>query len=136
LDDPLKPVPLAKVPFREPTASAVQFRYLFVTDANGFHVVDVTHPHAPKRVANATVPLSDARNVYVARTYAYVAGGKDGLVIVDIERPEKPFTYLTFTDEGRINDLYDVKVATTNASLFAYLADGRNGLVVLQLTDP
>ena len=33
----------------------------------------------------ATVPLEDARNIYVARTYAYVAGGKQGLVIVDVE---------------------------------------------------
>ena len=36
------------------------------------------------------VPLTDARNIYVARTYAYVAGGKQGLVIVDVEKPEHP----------------------------------------------
>ena len=30
----------------------------------------------------------------------------------------------------------DVKIASTNASLFAYLADGQNGLKVVQLTDP
>ena len=41
-----------------------------------------------------------------------------------------------FTDEGRINDLNDVKVATTNASLIGYLADGENGLKIVQLTDP
>ena len=36
------------------------------------------------------VKIADARSVYVARTYAYVAGGKQGLVIVDVERPEQP----------------------------------------------
>ena len=82
------------------------------------------------------MPFEDARNIYLARTYAYVAAGKHGLQIVDIERPEHPKLYLSFTDEGRINDLNDVKVATTNASLFAYLADGENGLKVVQLTDP
>jgi len=80
--------------------------------------------------------LSDARGIYVARTYAYVAGGSEGLVIVDVERPEKPRIYEAFNDGGRINDLYDVKIATTNASLFGYLADGRNGLKIIQLTDP
>jgi hypothetical protein len=58
------------------------------------------------------------------------------LVVVDVERPEHPRVYQRFTDNGRINDLNDVKVATTNASLFAYLADGVNGLKVVQLTDP
>ena len=37
-----------------------------------------------------SIPLEDARNLYVARTYAYVAGGKQGLVIVDVEKPEHP----------------------------------------------
>jgi hypothetical protein len=43
---------------------------------------------------------------------------------------------MSYNAGGKINDLYDVKIATTNASLFAYLADGVNGLKVLQLTDP
>ena len=35
-----------------------------------------------------------------------------------------------------MNDVEDVIVASTNASLFAYVADGRNGMKVLQLTSP
>jgi hypothetical protein len=38
-----------------------------------------------------------------------------------------------FNAEGALNDVNDVKVAMTNASVFAYVADGRNGLRVLQL---
>ena len=38
--------------------------------------------------------------------------------------------------EGKLNDVHQVKVAMTNASLFAYVADGRNGLRILQLTSP
>jgi hypothetical protein len=37
---------------------------------------------------------------------------------------------------GRMNDVEDVIVGSTNASLFAYVADGRNGLKVVQLTSP
>ncbi len=136
LDNPLEPKVLTSVPFRDPRAVAIQFRYAFVLDADGFHVMDVTHPESAKRIANADVPLADARNLYVARTYAYVAGGAQGLVIVDVERPDAPKIDQIFTDDGKINDLYDVKVATTNASLIGYLADGKNGLKVLQLTDP
>lgn len=136
LDNPLEPKFVRKLAFHKPIASAIQFRYLFVVDMNGFHVVDVTKPEGARIVEGASITLKDARNIYVARTYAYVAGGMDGLVIVDIENPEKPKVFQTFNDQGRINDLYDVKVATTNASLFAYLADGKNGLKVVQLTDP
>jgi hypothetical protein len=136
LDDPLNPQIVNRLPFNNPTATAIQFRYLFVTSADGLEVVDVTNFETPRKVPNAFVPLKDARNLYLARTYAYVAGGEEGLVIVDIEKPEHPKVYQVFNDEGRIDDLNDVKVATTNASLFAYLADGKNGLKVLQLTDP
>src|SRR5690606_11351280 len=90
----------------------------------------------PTLVAGATIPLADARRVYVARTYAYVAAGRDGLVIVDVTRPEQPHVYQTFTAGGTLNDAQDVIVGSTNASLFAYVADGRNGLKVLQLTSP
>jgi hypothetical protein len=136
LDNPLKPKVQATWPARLPTAVAVQFRYVFMTDADGFHIIDLTEPASPRVIPQGFVRLADARNVYVARTYAYVAGGKDGVVIIDVERPEKPTVYTTFTDNGAINDTNDIKVASTNASLFGYIADGRNGLVVVQLTDP
>ncbi len=136
LNNPLEPHVEATWSARQPTGIAVQFRYVFMTDADGFHVIDNTDPSAPKRVEAASRALVDARNVYVARTYAYVAGGSEGLVIIDIERPEAPSVYMKYSAEGVINDTYDVKVASTNASLFAYVADGKNGLVVLQLTDP
>lgn len=136
LNHPLTPKVIAKLPFDHVSASAIQFRYLFVTDRRGMHVVDVTHPETPKMVESGFLKIGDARNIYLARTYAYVSAGQQGLVIVDIEKPTSPFIYQTFNDGGSINDLNDVKVATTNASLFAYLADGKNGLKVVQLTDP
>jgi hypothetical protein len=82
------------------------------------------------------VPIADAHRVYVARTYAYVAAGKDGLIIVDVKQPEAPKVYQKVDFGGRMNDAQDVVVAATNASLFAYVADGRNGMKVIQLTSP
>jgi hypothetical protein len=79
------------------------------------------------------VPLADARRVYLARTYAYVAAKQDGLVIVDVTRPESPQLYMKYTADGQLNDAEDVIVASTNASPFAYVADGRNGMKLIQL---
>ncbi|MGQ0735151.1 MAG: hypothetical protein ACT4QD_16050 [Acidobacteriota bacterium] len=134
ISDPLKPAIAAEVPgITKGTAVAVQFRYAFVTDAEGFKVVDITVPERARLVTGATQMLSDARNVYVARTYAYVAAGKGGLTIIDVERPEQPRIDQTFNADGAMNDTNDVKVAMTNASVFAYVADGKNGLRVLQI---
>jgi hypothetical protein len=136
MDDPLQPKRLATIPFREARAAVLQFRYLFVTDAAGLHVVDVTQPASPRPVPGAFVPLEQARRLHVARTFAYVANGRAGLAIIDVEKPEKPFLYAKFTADGAIRDAHDVVVASTNASLFAYVADGAEGLKVVQLTSP
>jgi hypothetical protein len=136
LDDPLKPKLAARVALAGARAAALQFRYLFVATDAGLEVIDVTVPERARKVDGARVALADARRVYVARTYAYVAAGRDGLAIIDVERPEAPRLFAKFTAEGRISDARDVVVGSTNASLFAYVADGKNGLKVVQLTAP
>jgi hypothetical protein len=136
LDDPLHPKLAAVVSLPGVRASALQFRYLFTLDNGGLTTIDVTDPYKPRHVATARVPFDDAHRLYVARTYAYVAAGKDGLAIVDVERPESPSLYMMYTADGKLNDARDVVVGSTNASLFAYVADGANGLKVVQLTSP
>lgn len=136
LDDPLAPELAAVVPFTDMRASALQFRYLFVTDATGLRVVDVTDPDEPRIIEGAHVPIADANRLYVARTYAYVAAGSQGLAIIDLWRAEQPGLVEFFNAGGAIRDTRDVVVGTTNASLFAYLADGEAGLKVVQLTSP
>jgi hypothetical protein len=118
-------------PGEGPTSIAIQFRYAFVVNGDALHVIDITDPTHPALAAALTI--QDARSVYVARTYAYVAAGAQGLVIVDIERPDKPRIDQVVT-EG-LRDVNDVKVASTNASVFAYVADAE-GLKILQLTSP
>ncbi len=136
LDDPLNPKIVNRLAFKHPRAVAIQFRYGFVVDDDGLKVIDVTSPAQPRIIDGALVPLAGARDVYVARTYAYVADGKDGVAIIDVKDPEKPRLVQLYTAEGKLNDVNQVKIAMTNASLFAYVADGRNGLRVLQLTSP
>ena len=135
LDDPLKPRLAATVPMNDPRASAVQFRYLFVTTARGLETLDISHLDKPIRTA-ALVPMVNAQRVYLARTYAYVAAKGEGLMIVNAKNPEAPVLYGAYTFDGKLNDAEDVIVGTTNASLFAYVADGVNGMKVIQLTSP
>lgn len=136
LADPLKPQAVATIPLRGARAVQVQFRYAFVCDAEGVKVLDVTNPAQARLIPGAEVKVGDAHNLYLVRTYAYVAAGKQGLVILDIENPEKPRLDQVFNANGAINDAHDVKVGMTNVSLFAYIADGHNGLRVVQLTSP
>jgi hypothetical protein len=136
LDDPMKPKLAAVVPLKGARASALQFRYVFALDDEGVTTIDVTDPTRARQVGTARVPLADARRIYVARTYAYVAAGAEGLAIIDVERPEALKLLTKFTADGKLTDAQDVVVGSTNASLFAYVADGRNGLKVLQLTSP
>ncbi len=139
LSNPLAPRVAAQIgapDLDEPQGIAVQFRYAFVVDRRGLKVLDVTALDHPRVVAGAVVPLEDARNVYVARTYAYVAGGKQGLAIVDVENPEQPHLDQIFSDGGNINDVRDIKIGMVDASAFAFVADGRNGLRILQLLSP
>ena len=111
-----------------------QFRYAFICDHDGIKVMDVTNPVRPEPVGE--VEIEDAHNIYVARTYAYVAAGHNGLYILDVKNPRQPFVDQIFTGDGHINDLHDVKLGFTYASAFAYLADGHNGIHVVQLTSP
>ena len=136
LNDPLHPVHTSTVPLTDARQSDLQFRYLFVTTAKGLEVLNVTNLAKPKLVKDAYVSLQNAQGIYLARTYAYVAAQGQGLVIVDIEKPEQPKLYMSENFDGKMNDAYDVVVGSTNASLFAYVADGVNGMKVLQLTSP
>jgi hypothetical protein len=138
ISDPTRPELIGEVgapALRDPRSIAVQFRYAFITDAEGLKVLNVTDLEHPRPLATG-VPLRNARGVYVARTFAYVAAGQDGLAIVDIERPEQPRLAQLFNADGKLSDAYDVKVGMIYAGLFAYVADGRNGLKVVQLTSP
>jgi hypothetical protein len=139
ISTPLTPKIAAQIPLNAPKAVAVQFQYAFVVDDEGMKVIDIRdlqEKGAVRLVEGASVPLKHGHDIYVARTYAYVANGEDGLAIIDVEKPEAPRLDQTFNADGTLNDAHSVKVAMTNASLYAYVADGKNGLKVLQLTDP
>jgi hypothetical protein len=145
LEDPLNPKHFGTINEQhgivEPKRIAFQFRYGFVCDKEGLKVIDVLealgilepNPAKPALV-KSIIPLPDARDVYVSRTYAYVAAGRSGLLIADITKPEIPADARLFKTDSKESDAYGVRVGMTNTSMFAYVADGKNGLKVFQLT--
>ena len=137
LDDPKQPrvTSVVGVPaLCKPRSIQAQFRYAFVCDEHGVKVLDITDPAHPRPAGG--LDLAEAHNIYVARTYAYVAAGKQGLVILDVEDPERPRIDQVYNAGGCLNDLHDVALGITYTSEFAYLADGANGMRVVQLTSP
>lgn len=136
VNEPLQPKVVTVIPMQDVRATMLQFRYLFVTDNEGLKVVDVTDIQNPRIVGNNTIAIADAHKMMISRTYAYIAAGAEGIVVVDVENPESLREYQRFNAGGELVDSRDIIVATTNASLLAYVADGKGGLKVLQLTSP
>ncbi|HXT24502.1 MAG TPA: hypothetical protein VN749_06685 [Candidatus Eisenbacteria bacterium] len=139
LENPLAPKVTASVgaPVLDgPRGIAIQFRYAFVVDRFGLKILDVTQLAHPQLVQKAKIAVDDARNIYAARTYLYIAAGKNGLAIVDVENPEAPRFEQFFNANNSMNDVNDIKIGMVAASAFAFVADGRNGLRVLQIVSP
>jgi len=137
LDKPLEPKVTKVIGdkfIKHPKAVQVQFRYAYVCDEEGIKILDATDLSKP--IPKAKINLPHAHNIYLARTYAYVAAGPRGLVILDITNAESPKFDQIYDAGGTINDLHDVKLGITYNSEFAYLADGKNGMRVVQLTSP
>ena len=139
LDDPLQPRHVATMPLqRRPRLGAAV--PLSVGDRRRGAEAVRRHRSRTRRARcpSATVPLADARRVYLARTYAYVAAKqrRAGDRQHHQSRAAQRSTGRSDASTARMNDVEDVIVASTNASLFAYVADGRNGMKVLQLTSP
>jgi hypothetical protein len=139
LDNPLAPRVTATIgtpDLDNPSGIAVQFRYAFVVDRYGLKTLDVTDLAHPRMTAKGRVALDDARNVYVARTYAYIAAGKNGVGIVDVENPEAPRLDQVFNANNQMHEVNDIKIGMVAGSVFAFVADGYNGLRVLQIVSP
>jgi hypothetical protein len=139
LDNPLAPRITATIGAPEidnPRGIAVQFRYAFLVDRYGLKTLDLTDLAHPKMTPKGRVATGDARNVYVARTYAYVADGRFGVAVIDVENPEAPFAVQDFGGNGQMNDAYDVKIGMVAGSAYAFVADGVYGLRVWQIISP
>jgi len=72
--------------------------------------------------------LNQARGLTLYGGYAYVAGGSEGIKIVDISTPDNP----TLVGSFRTAEARDIAVRGE----YAFVADGERGLKVLDVSDP
>src|SRR5207244_10840602 len=121
---------------KNPRCVAIQFRYGFITDDEGLKIVDLTEPTRPIPIPRGTIRLNHAERLYVARTYAYIANGPEGLAIVDIENPERPHLAQMFNAGGALNATRAGQIGRVTPSSFALRAEAGNGLRVVQLISP
>ena len=151
IDDPLHPKIVGQTPpgaVKGAKSLEVQLNYAFVCDEEGVKTVDLSElwlrEAAPKDPLELPVVgrfvdprLPSANSIYVSRSYAYVAGGSAGLVVLDVTKPREPTYVWKYSRRGSIH-ANDVKIGFTNASMYAYVASGGpkadSGLFVLQLT--
>ena len=68
-------------------------------------------------------------DVYVTGSHAYVAGGADGLYVIDVSRNAHPERIAAVDPRGEAKGVYVV-------SSHAYVADGSAGLQVIDVRDP
>jgi hypothetical protein len=130
---PAYPVHVASVPgtgrsfglFVAPGGSRT---YAYVADACGMlHVIDVTNPAAPARIASLSLP-GTPYNVHVVLPYAYVAAGSGGVLVVDVSSPSAPRLI------GRYEKIpHVVNAYARGARLYA---TSYKGLYVLDLLNP
>jgi len=95
---------------------------------NGFAIVDITDPTAPKDLGSFTKGPNNCHGVHVVGNYAYLAYGGYGLVILDISNPKNPVEVGSI-DPGAYS--VDVKVQGS----YAYLANDDN-VQIIDITDP
>lgn len=102
-------------------------RYLFVTEGyRGLHVIDVTEPTNPRRVAfEASV---NPRGLELCGDYLFLADGVGGLVAYDVSKPAEPRR----VGQLPLFDAHEVRVQWP----YAYVADGPGGLAIVDVRAP
>lgn len=101
--------------------------YAYIMATAGMVIVDLDEPLKPKHVA--TVPLNDARGVYLQFRYAFVTDA-DGLKVIDVTEPTNP--KLVENNTIQLANAHNISLART----FAYVAAGSDGIVVVDVTNP
>jgi len=110
--------------------------YAYIADGGkGLQIIAINDPGNPALLQTINTN-GDATSVFVAklkaqndeeRTYAFIANGKQGLLIVDITDIDKPVNVATFTTNGAANHILVREQR-------AYLLTEGNGLMTLDIS--
>lgn len=103
---------------------------------NGLWIVDVSDPGNPFKTG-AYFPdasTTEVNGVFVDGNRAYLAGGVDGLLILDVSAPSDP----AFISQSRLPGGFGISYAVDVMTLgnYGYVADLYTGIHIVDVTDP
>ena len=112
-------------------------RGIFVSDSlaylaceqMGLYIYYAVRPDSEVPLLGSIDTPSNARDVYVAGDYAYVADGRAGLVIIDVNDSQNPKISSVYDTPGYANDIFV-------SGNYAYIADAEAGLQVIDISNP
>lgn len=110
-------------------AVAVQDDYAYLGIGPRLVILNVSDPVTPLFVGQSSILDDFVRDVAVAGSYAYVAGGASGLHIFDVSNPAAP-ALVGKADSSR--NAFGVAVEGD----YAYVADGEHGLRLFDVRTP
>lgn len=106
---------------------------VYIAGKGGIEIINVEEPAQPKRVGEHSLTIARALDIETieSTTYAYVAAGTQGLVILDVSQPEAIEELATWSPLGEGN-IYSVHVVEQQA----FVADYRGAIHILDVSTP
>jgi hypothetical protein len=108
---------------------ALQSGYAYLGVGFRIEVLDVRNPASIQEVGASTTFTDFVKGIAVSGSYAFVADGDAGLLILDISDPSQPVLFSSWDSPGSAESI-------AVAGNYAYLADGPFGLQIIDITDP
>ncbi|MBZ5500572.1 MAG: hypothetical protein LAP85_29630 [Acidobacteriia bacterium] len=105
----------------------IKDNYAYLGTNDGLLVLDISKRESPAKVAE--LELGFIRDVGVIDGVAYLSGGTNGFIIVDISDAKQPKLLGRYRDQGEIYGF-------AKSGPYAYLCDRLEGLKVIDIKDP
>ncbi len=101
--------------------------FVYITDNDGYVVVDVQNPSKPKKVGEFKID-DGAFGIFIKQNVAFVAAQSQGLIITNISNPLSPSQLGQIDIDGASNNVFVLDD-------FAYVTNYDNGLHIIDITD-
>ncbi len=112
----------------------IEGNYAYFVNSSGLHILDISNSTAVTETGYLSMSGSSWR-LQVVGNYAYIAGGSNGMRVVDISSSGTPIEAGSFADTPGSN-IIDYVTDLTISGTLAYLADSSNGLHIVDISDP
>ena len=111
---------------------------LYIADATGLHIVNVSNPSLPKVMGSLELPEAQhaVLRISVDGGMALMAAGSSGAYIVDVTDPANPTLVGTLETPGPNSDTVDSTKSVYVQGDLAFLADERAGLRIIDIANP